>query len=470
MATTPSRLNGYVLGKVLDSTSRVVVCAAERRGPHGFEKAVTAMRLRSELARAEGESAREFAVAARHFAGLCHDQVLPVDDLCVDEQHGIYAIAPPLRGRSLSGLFEDRERAEPLPGRVALQVVLRVADAAHAVITRAGPPLGGLNAESVWVGHAGRLLLLPSVIQRAAFQGRAPLPRHLPLDALGAGGRMSERADVYALGLLLWDLLVLGRESSSNGNHGPTRAAPLPFDAGIVALVMRALSSDPRERQDGVLEFGRDVARLLAREPHLASAQSPERAESAAAAPPSWPQADGTVEIDAAELLPVLAPAATLSLLSVMPSPTRSAFDPAPLRLSPRSFGNMADRAHEDLHGTPPMCARPSPPPPSQPRLRFETGPTLPGASLAGLAGQVALEGDSERWIIGRAGTADVVVPDPDVSRRHFEIVRERSGTYRIHDLGSKNGLFVNGAPVEDGPLCAGDQVRAGGTVLRFDT
>jgi pSer/pThr/pTyr-binding forkhead associated (FHA) protein len=79
------------------------------------------------------------------------------------------------------------------------------------------------------------------------------------------------------------------------------------------------------------------------------------------------------------------------------------------------------------------------------------------------------LEADSERWIVGRAGSADLVVSDPDVSRRHFEIVRERSGTYRIHDLGSKNGLFVNGAPVEDGPLRAGDEVRAGGTVLRFD-
>jgi pSer/pThr/pTyr-binding forkhead associated (FHA) protein len=73
------------------------------------------------------------------------------------------------------------------------------------------------------------------------------------------------------------------------------------------------------------------------------------------------------------------------------------------------------------------------------------------------------------RWVVGRSGAADFVVSDPDVSRQHFEIVREPSGTYRVRDLGSKNGLFVNGAPALACPLSPGDEVRAGDTVLRFD-
>jgi pSer/pThr/pTyr-binding forkhead associated (FHA) protein len=69
---------------------------------------------------------------------------------------------------------------------------------------------------------------------------------------------------------------------------------------------------------------------------------------------------------------------------------------------------------------------------------------------------------------VGRSHSADFVVDDPDVSREHFEVVHE-GGAYRLYDLGSKNGLLINGAPADDHPLSPGDEVRAGATVLRFE-
>jgi DNA-binding response OmpR family regulator len=65
-----------------------------------------------------------------------------------------------------------------------------------------------------------------------------------------------------------------------------------------------------------------------------------------------------------------------------------------------------------------------------------------------------------ETTTIGRREDNDVVIPDRWVSRYHAEVRRE--GTrYVIQDLGSKNGLFVNGK-LATGPvgLEDGDQIQ----------
>ena len=69
---------------------------------------------------------------------------------------------------------------------------------------------------------------------------------------------------------------------------------------------------------------------------------------------------------------------------------------------------------------------------------------------------------------IGREG-CDVMVPDPDVSRRHAMIhgVDEGLG---VEDLGSTNGTFVNGERVTGiTGLEPGDKLRFGNTVWRYE-
>ena len=46
---------------------------------------------------------------------------------------------------------------------------------------------------------------------------------------------------------------------------------------------------------------------------------------------------------------------------------------------------------------------------------------------------------------LGRSRTCDVVLDDPNVSRQHAE-VRPRGGGWFVADLGSTNGVAVNGA------------------------
>jgi predicted component of type VI protein secretion system len=68
--------------------------------------------------------------------------------------------------------------------------------------------------------------------------------------------------------------------------------------------------------------------------------------------------------------------------------------------------------------------------------------------------------------VIGREGT-DIVVADPEVSRRHAAI-RQHGDGIAIEDLGSTNGTLVNGDKVKGlQPLNDGDSVRVGNTVFR---
>lgn len=68
---------------------------------------------------------------------------------------------------------------------------------------------------------------------------------------------------------------------------------------------------------------------------------------------------------------------------------------------------------------------------------------------------------------IGRGSTNDVVLDSMHVSRRHA-IVTISGSVVTINDLGSRNGLFVNGIRVASHALAAGDEISIGSFKLRF--
>jgi signal transduction histidine kinase/pSer/pThr/pTyr-binding forkhead associated (FHA) protein len=68
---------------------------------------------------------------------------------------------------------------------------------------------------------------------------------------------------------------------------------------------------------------------------------------------------------------------------------------------------------------------------------------------------------------VGRESGNRIRLTDTEVSRRHAEFRHSRDG-YRLIDVGSANGTFVNGQPIKDMLLRPGDQVQIGQTVLVF--
>ncbi len=74
-----------------------------------------------------------------------------------------------------------------------------------------------------------------------------------------------------------------------------------------------------------------------------------------------------------------------------------------------------------------------------------------------------------DRVVIGRSPHCHITVDDKKASREHVEIVRIKNN-FIISDLGSQNGIFVNGKKVKQQQLAAGDKFSVGETVYEFKT
>ena len=61
------------------------------------------------------------------------------------------------------------------------------------------------------------------------------------------------------------------------------------------------------------------------------------------------------------------------------------------------------------------------------------------------------------------------MIDDPNVSRRHAELRRSGNGDWQIVDLGSTNGVKVNGRRIDQVALRDGDRITIGVTDLTFE-
>ena len=76
------------------------------------------------------------------------------------------------------------------------------------------------------------------------------------------------------------------------------------------------------------------------------------------------------------------------------------------------------------------------------------------------ISGEI-VEIGSDTAIVGRHSEADLRLIDPDVSRRHCRIGVE-DGMWRVVDLASTNGVYLNGVRLTEANLYPGDRLRIG--------
>jgi hypothetical protein len=105
---------------------------------------------------------------------------------------------------------------------------------------------------------------------------------------------------------------------------------------------------------------------------------------------------------------------------------------------------------------------------PSQDVRRLDPRDAAPAgkAFLVGAGKRTVLSGS--RILLGRSRDCDIQLDDPNTSRRHAEVRRE-GDAWVVADLGSTNGIKVNGSRVAEAELHPGDEVTLGLVRLRFE-
>lgn len=63
--------------------------------------------------------------------------------------------------------------------------------------------------------------------------------------------------------------------------------------------------------------------------------------------------------------------------------------------------------------------------------------------------------------VIGRRRSCDLRIPLMSVSKKHCQVHRE-SGKLKVRDLGSRNGIQLNGQKIEEAEIKAGDLLQVG--------
>jgi Protein of unknown function (DUF3662)/FHA domain len=134
--------------------------------------------------------------------------------------------------------------------------------------------------------------------------------------------------------------------------------------------------------------------------------------------------------------------------------------------VQPEKGGRGGDEPEEQLEPGATMIYKPKTPVPTEAVSPAELGVEQEVVTL--VFDGTRREVTERRVVIGRSRDCDIQLSDANVSRRHAEL-RQEGASYWIVDLGSTNGLEVNGKRVKRAKLRDGDTIILGSTELTFE-
>ena len=218
----------------------------------------------------DGELLQMFLDEARLGVQLDHPGVVPVHELGRHGE-GYYIAMDYVPGRDLRALLAlARGRREQVPLPLAAYIGWRVADAldhAHRKRDPRGTPLHVVHRDvspaNVLLGFDGSVRVIDFGIAQAALRTRrdAALRGKFAYMSpeMAAGGAVDRRSDVFALGIVLHELLTAARlfagaselavlEKVRRAEVRPPSEVNPAVPRGLDAVVLRALARDPAER------------------------------------------------------------------------------------------------------------------------------------------------------------------------------------------------------------------------------
>ena len=311
---------GYELIEEISRGGQAIVY----KGQHRTTGRPVAVKLLRDGTLSDAVSRERLQREARVLAALNHPNIVTVIDAGVSPDGHDYLVMNYIAGRSLDAFFDDapagrrgaKQDAADADPSFLLRLFATVCDAVNAAHLR-GITHRDLSPSNIRVDEANQPHVLDFGLAKTAFDrfiaGRdggnvsitgqflGKLAYASPEQAAGDADHIDIRTDVYALGVILYQVLTGGRfpyevagnmvEVLNNIIHAqPTppstrisadvstralsdrtlkTAHPPLINEAIEAIVMKALAKDPADRYQTAGEFGRDVRQYLAGGPSV---------------------------------------------------------------------------------------------------------------------------------------------------------------------------------------------------------
>lgn len=259
-------------------------------GPIGFSRTVAIKRLHAHLA-SDPSFVKSFADEACLAARIRHPNVVPTLDV-VSMEDELLLVMEYVDGDSLRGLTRGENERVPLPIVVAIvSEMLHGLHAAHEARSESGEPLSivhrDVSPQNVLVGADGVARLVDFGIARAnnissaTAEGdvKGKLAYMAPEQVRGEA--VTRHADIFAAGVVLWELLTGGRLFAGDDACAIVEKilvgwVPAPntvrsdVPESLCAIAMRALDAEPSRRWESAREMAvaleEAIPRALSRE------------------------------------------------------------------------------------------------------------------------------------------------------------------------------------------------------------
>jgi len=282
----PRTVGRYVLYGELASGGMATVHFGRLSGPVGFSRTVAIKRLHPHFAK-DPEFVTMFLDEARLCGRIRHPNVVPTLDV-VTVQGEIFIVMEYVAGEALSKLMRSAGQKNILmPPKVAATImssVLHGLHAAHMTKDEHGGELGivhrDVSPQNILVGADGTARVLDFGVAKAA--GRLQTTRdgqvkgkiaYMPPEQL-SGAAVTRQVDVYAAGVVLWEMLtgrrlfdgeteaiVLAR--AIEGTVDPPSSHNAFLEPAVDGIVLRGLARDPEMRYTTAREMALAIEQTI---------------------------------------------------------------------------------------------------------------------------------------------------------------------------------------------------------------
>ncbi|MCC7536215.1 MAG: serine/threonine protein kinase [Deltaproteobacteria bacterium] len=281
--SVPTALGQYQLIRKIAAGGMAEVFLARQRGPAGFQREVVVKRLFHHFAE-NARMLRMFQDEAKILAVLQHPNVAQVYELGCDEGVWFFAMEH-VRGPDLAEICRRAARARQwLPFEVSIAIIRQVAEGLHHAHVRrdqAGRALRLVHRDvtpsNVLVTFDGVVKILDfgvarSDVRRDTEAGRIRGTLSYMAPEQVRGRQVDCRADVFSLGVVLWELTTGSRLFRGNDLQIMTsiveRDAPAPstrvptYPTELEHIVMSMLARDPGSRMPDAATVSGELERF----------------------------------------------------------------------------------------------------------------------------------------------------------------------------------------------------------------